>query len=260
LEQACSINKAVIGLNHEGYRGLMAATDIAPGEVVLQIPLCNMLQIPRQLTQPDMQLAAMAAFTTWQQQHWQLPDHLLSFFEDTEVVWESKLVAWLLYLKAAAPEGSLWHSYIHSLPAAADAITFCSYSEQQAEQLQFSTWKVGLVRAFLCANQAAEFCFVAVIVTVSAQQVWLCFACRPAFSPECLQNTMFFGKVPTGKVRSDFAVSCKLMLWMPRCDTHCDLCSPAEPCRKATAVAADGAAAVPSSSRTAGLPITHCLL
>jgi hypothetical protein len=157
LEAACSTSKAVIGLNPEGYRGLLAATDIASGEVVLQIPLHNMLQVPRQLTQPDMQLAAMTAFTSWQQQHWTLPDQLLSFFLDAEVVWESKLVAWLLYLKAAAPEGSVWHSYIQSLPAAADAITFCSYSEQQAEQLQFSTWKVGLASALRCAHQTAGF-------------------------------------------------------------------------------------------------------
>lgn len=151
MQAACSISKAVVGFNPQGYRGLLAATDIAPGDVVLQIPLFNMLQVPRQLTQLDMQSAALAAHTTWQQQHWQLPDQLLSFFADTEVVWESKLVAWLLYLQATAPEGSLWHSYIQSLPAAADAITFCSYSEQQAEQLQFSTWQVSLARVYLSA-------------------------------------------------------------------------------------------------------------
>lgn len=142
LEAACSVSKALIGLNPQGYRGLLAASDIAPGEVVLRIPLHNMLQVPRQLTQPDMQLAASTALSMWQQQHWQLPTPLLSFCTDPGVVWESKLVAWVLYLRAAAPEGSMWRSYCQSLPTAAEAITFCSYNEQQAEQLQFSFWKV----------------------------------------------------------------------------------------------------------------------
>lgn len=147
LEAACNINKAVIGVNPQGYRGLLAASSIAPGEVVLSIPLHNMLQVPRQLTQPDTVSAAAAALATWQQQHWQLPVELTSFLSSPDVIWESKLVAWLLYLKAAASAGSLWHSYIQSLPAAADAITFCSYNEAQAEQLQFSVWKV---RTLVC--------------------------------------------------------------------------------------------------------------
>jgi hypothetical protein len=142
LEAACSVNKAAIELNEYGFRGLLAATDIAPGEVVLRIPLHNMLQVPRQLTQPHMQSTAEAALAAWQQQHWKLPDQLLAFLTQSNVLWESKLVAWLLFLRAAAPEGSLWRSYCQSLPAAADAITFCSYSEQHVEQLQLSTWKV----------------------------------------------------------------------------------------------------------------------
>jgi hypothetical protein len=147
LEAACFVSKTVIGLNPQGYRGLLSASSIIPGEVVLSIPLHNILQVPRQLTQPEMQSATAAALATWQQQHWELPQELASLILSPNVTWESKLVAWLLYLKAAAPEGTLWHSYIQSLPAAADAITFCSYSEQQAEQLQFSVWKVGLVCA-----------------------------------------------------------------------------------------------------------------
>lgn len=142
LPAACSVNKAVIGVNKDGFRGLLAATDIAQGEVVLTIPLHNMLQVPRQLAQPHMQSITEAALATWQQQHWQLPNELLEFVTQSDVLWESKLVAWLLYLRAAAPVGSLWHSYCQSLPAAAEAITFCSYSEQHAEQLQFSIWKV----------------------------------------------------------------------------------------------------------------------
>lgn len=145
IEAACCVNKAVIGLNPQGYRGLLAAADIAPGDVVLRIPLANMLQVPRRLTQPGMQQAASSALHTWQQQHsWQLPAQLVSFLASTDAVWEAKLVAWLLYLRAAAPKGSLWASYCRSLPSAVEAITFCSYSEQQAEQLQLSTWKVCL--------------------------------------------------------------------------------------------------------------------
>lgn len=156
LEAACSVNKAAIGLNKDGFRGLLAATNIAPGEVVLTIPLHNMLQVPRQLTQPHMQSMTEAALTSWQQQHWNLPDELLSFLTQPNVIWESKLVAWLLFLGATAPVGSLWHSYCQSLPAAADAITFCSYSEQHVEQLQLSTWKV---RSYQCdISSAAGLC------------------------------------------------------------------------------------------------------
>lgn len=142
LEAACTTSRAVMGVNQLGFRGLLAATDIAPGDVVLSIPLHNMLQVPRQLTQPNMQSTATAALDSWQQQHGKLPEELLSFFSRQDVLYESKLVAWLLFLRAAAPAGSLWHSYCQSLPAASDAITFCSYSEQHVEQLQFSVWKV----------------------------------------------------------------------------------------------------------------------
>lgn len=142
LEAACSVNKAAIGLNEQGFRGLLATTNLAPGEVVLSIPLHNMLQVPRQLTQPHMQSTTEAALACWQQQHWKLPDELFAFLTQSDVLWESKLVAWLLFLRAAAPVGSLWRSYCQSLPAAADAITFSSYSEKHVQQLQLSTWKV----------------------------------------------------------------------------------------------------------------------
>lgn len=171
IESACEINKGRIGFNPQGYRGLIAASDIAPGDVVLSIPLHNMLQVPRQLTEVHMHTAAAAALDAWQQQHGQLPPQLLAFLLDSGVIWEAKLVGWLLYLKAAAPQGSLWHSYCQSLPAEAQALTFCSYSEQHAEQLQFSIWKVseGLCAAaalwgMQCSKQAS-------------QSMWLLWGC-----------------------------------------------------------------------------------
>ena len=51
-------------------------------------------------------------------------------------------MVWLLHLKAAAPQGIFWQCYCQALPAAEDTLSFFCYSEQQAEQLQFSTWKV----------------------------------------------------------------------------------------------------------------------
>lgn len=61
---------------------------------------------------------------------------------DPKCPWEAKLVAWILQLKATAQPGSLWHAYCAALPAAEETLTFFCYSPQQAEQLQFSTWKV----------------------------------------------------------------------------------------------------------------------
>jgi hypothetical protein len=61
---------------------------------------------------------------------------------DPACPWEAKLVAWLLHLRAAAAAGSVWRSYCQVLPAAEETLSFFCYSEQQAEQLQFSTWKV----------------------------------------------------------------------------------------------------------------------
>lgn len=142
LEAGCSVSKAAIGFNSAGYRGLLATEDISQGDVVLSIPLHNMLPVPRQLTQPHMATAAAAALATWQQHHGQLSEALLAFFLNPDVIWEAKLVAWLLHLRAAAPAGSLWDSYCQSLPAAAEAVSFCSYSEEHAEQLQFIIWKV----------------------------------------------------------------------------------------------------------------------
>jgi len=148
LEAGCSVSKAAIGFNSAGYRGLLATENISRGDVVLSIPLHNMLQVPRQLRQPHIATAAAAALATWQQHHGQLPEALLAFFLNPDVIWEAKLVAWLLHLRAAAPAGSLWDSYCQSLPTAAEAITFCSYSQEHAEQLQFSTWKVWLQALF----------------------------------------------------------------------------------------------------------------
>lgn len=61
---------------------------------------------------------------------------------DADCPWEAKLVYWLLHLKATAVAGSLWHTYCQALPSQQDTLSFFCYSEQQAELLQLSTWKV----------------------------------------------------------------------------------------------------------------------
>lgn len=142
LAAACSESRAAIGMAPQGYRGLFATCNVAFGEIVLSLPLHNMLQVPRELVHPDMMTVASTAWEAWQRRHWQLPELLLSFLGSSNALWEAKLVAWLLYLRAAAPTTSLWHSYLQSLPSLAETITFCCYDEQQIEQLQFSTWKV----------------------------------------------------------------------------------------------------------------------
>lgn len=61
---------------------------------------------------------------------------------DPQLVWESKLVAWLLHLRTHAQPGSLWRAYCDALPAAADTLTFYVFDAQAAEQLQLGSWKV----------------------------------------------------------------------------------------------------------------------
>ncbi|WIA15539.1 hypothetical protein OEZ85_002173 [Tetradesmus obliquus] len=124
-----------------GYRGLIAWADLSPGDVVVSVPLHNILQVPRQLTSAAAAAAAAAALEAWQQQHGVLPAALLDLILDPGRPWEAKLVAWLLHLKATEPQGSFWQCYCQALPAAEDTLSFFCYSEQQVEQLQFSTWK-----------------------------------------------------------------------------------------------------------------------
>jgi hypothetical protein len=61
----------------QGYRGLIAAADLSPGDVVVSVPLHNILQVPRQLTTAAAAAAAAAALQSWQQQHGALPAALL---------------------------------------------------------------------------------------------------------------------------------------------------------------------------------------
>uniref|UniRef100_A0A383V6P8 SET domain-containing protein n=1 Tax=Tetradesmus obliquus TaxID=3088 RepID=A0A383V6P8_TETOB len=141
LESACAVRRAHIGVNPQGYRGLIAWADLSPGDVVVSVPLHNILQVPRQLTSAAAAAAAAAALEAWQQQHGVLPAALLDLILDPGRPWEAKLVAWLLHLKATEPQGSFWQCYCQALPAAEDTLSFFCYSEQQVEQLQFSTWK-----------------------------------------------------------------------------------------------------------------------
>jgi hypothetical protein len=65
----------------QGYRGLIASDDLSPGDVVVSVPLHNILQVPRQLTGEPTGTAAAAAATAldrWQQQHGKLPGPMLN--------------------------------------------------------------------------------------------------------------------------------------------------------------------------------------
>jgi hypothetical protein len=145
LARACSINATAPGLNAQGCRGLLAAGDIAPGQVVLRLPLHNALAVARARCSQGGRsaggAAAAALLAAHQRQHGPLPHALAAFLSDDGAVWEAKLVAWLLHLRATAPPGSLWHAYIRALPAAADTLSFVAFSEQQAEQLQLGSWR-----------------------------------------------------------------------------------------------------------------------
>lgn len=64
----------------QGYRGLIASQDLLPGEVVVSVPLHNVLQVPRQLCGASAEAAVTAtaaALTEWQQHHRPLPNPLL---------------------------------------------------------------------------------------------------------------------------------------------------------------------------------------
>jgi hypothetical protein len=65
----------------QGYRGLIASADLSPGDVVVSVPLHNILQVPRQMTGAAAGAAAAAAaaiaLDRWQQQHGALPENLL---------------------------------------------------------------------------------------------------------------------------------------------------------------------------------------
>ncbi|KAF6266327.1 hypothetical protein COO60DRAFT_447276 [Scenedesmus sp. NREL 46B-D3] len=171
LQSACAVRRAHIGLNAQGFRGLIASNDLSPGDVVVSVPLHNILQVPRQLTGAAAGAAAAAAATAldrWQQQHGTLPAPLLDLVLDPGCPWEAKLVAWLLQLKAAAAPGSLWHSYCQVLPAAEETLSFFCYSEQQAEQLQFGTWKALAHKHRELLQQVQQEC--AVLYTSSSGQ------------------------------------------------------------------------------------------
>lgn len=77
VESACTVRKAEIGLNPAGFRGLIALEFIGPGDVVLSVPLCNTLQVPRELESPQAVAAAQEALELWQRYHGQLPAELL---------------------------------------------------------------------------------------------------------------------------------------------------------------------------------------
>jgi hypothetical protein len=70
-----------VHLQLQGYRGLIASDDLSPGDVVVSVPLHNILQVPRQLTgaaAASAAAAAAAALDRWQQQHGELPGPLLN--------------------------------------------------------------------------------------------------------------------------------------------------------------------------------------
>jgi hypothetical protein len=69
----------------QGYRGLIASVDLSPGDVVVSVPLHNILQVPRQLTTAAAAAAAAMALEAWQQQHGALPEPLLNLILGGEV-------------------------------------------------------------------------------------------------------------------------------------------------------------------------------
>jgi hypothetical protein len=77
LEDACIVREAAIGINAAGYRGLIAQKNLASGDVVVRVPLHNVLQVPR-VGSPATTQATSEALQRWQQYHGKLPEELMN--------------------------------------------------------------------------------------------------------------------------------------------------------------------------------------
>jgi hypothetical protein len=86
-----------------GYRGLVAASPLLPGDAVLEVPLASALIVSEHGSGGSGKRgrAAAGAIDAWQRAHrLQLPTQLAAFLTAAGVEWEARLAAWLLWLVA----------------------------------------------------------------------------------------------------------------------------------------------------------------